>query len=45
MAGNFGISAAYQAACDLLFKGLEEPGGNTQPVLHAWRLQVKAGTA
>ena len=42
MAGNFGTSMAYQAACDLVFKGLEQPSGYTEPLLHAWRLKVKA---
>jgi malate synthase len=45
MAGNFETSAAYKAACDLVFKGLEQPSGYTEPLLHAWRLRVKAGTA
>lgn len=45
MAGNFDTSAAYKAACDLVFKGLEQPSGYTEPLLHAWRLKVKAGTA
>ncbi|MDB5880159.1 MAG: malate synthase [Ramlibacter sp.] len=43
MAGNFERSAAYQAACDLVFKGLAQPNGYTEPLLHAWRLKVKAG--
>ena len=45
MAGNFETSAAYKAACELVFKGLEQPSGYTEPLLHAWRLKVKAGTA
>ncbi len=45
MAGNFEKSAAYQAARDLVFKGLEQPSGYTEPLLHAWRLKVKAGAA
>jgi malate synthase len=41
MAGNFHTSMAYQAACDLVFKGLVQPSGYTEPLLHAWRLKVK----
>jgi malate synthase len=43
MAGHFDTSKAYQAACDLVFKGLAQPSGYTEPLLHAWRLKVKAG--
>ena len=42
MAGHFDTSKAYQAACDLVFKGKEQPSGYTEPLLHAWRLMVKA---
>ncbi len=42
MAGHFDSSMAYQAACDLVFKGLAQPSGYTEPLLHGWRLRVKA---
>jgi len=34
--------SAYQAALDLVFEGKSQPSGYTEPLLHAWRLRVKA---
>jgi malate synthase len=45
MAGRFDTSAAYKAALDLVFNGMAQPSGYTEPLLHAWRLKVKAGQA
>jgi malate synthase len=42
MTGHFDTSMAYMAACDLVFKGLAQPSGYTEPLLHGWRLKVKA---
>jgi malate synthase len=45
MMPNYKDSYAYKAASDLIFKGLEQPSGYTEPLLHAWRLEVKKAQA
>jgi len=43
MAANFDQSLAFQAALDLCLDGKTQPSGYTEPLLHAYRLKLKAG--
>ncbi|MBB3859218.1 malate synthase [Novosphingobium hassiacum] len=45
MAGRWEESFAFRAASDLVFNGIEQPNGYTEPLLHAWRLKKKAASA
>jgi malate synthase len=42
MSDNFEASIAFQAACALVFKGIEQPSGYTEPLLHQYRRDKKA---
>ena len=42
MSDDYENSLAFQTACDLIFKGKQQPSGYTEPLLHKNRLKQKA---
>ena len=42
MSGREEESVAFQAARALVFEGVAQPNGYTEPLLHAYRARVKA---
>ena len=42
MSDDYENSIAFQTACDLVFKGKEQPSGYTEPLLHLNRLKKKS---
>ena len=42
MSDNFEKSTAFNTACDLIFKGKDQPSGYTEPLLHLNRIKKKS---
>ena len=42
MSDNFENSLAFKTACDLIFKGKDQPSGYTEPLLHLNRIEKKS---
>ena len=42
MSDDYDNSLAFKTACDLIFKGREQPSGYTEPLLHLNRIKKKS---
>ncbi len=42
MSDDYEKSLAFKTACDLIFKGIKQPSGYTEPLLHSNRLEKKS---
>ena len=42
MSSDYDRSIAFQTACELIFKGKDQPSGYTEPLLHLNRLRKKS---